>query len=105
MKNSKIFLTRNGRSKVRNIEKCKLLRGPKIRVVTSDLDSDDDDWDIDISHLGGRLLDHHVDVLIEDNQVMMPEEDVYQKEHEFLMMLLTIFKKGRIILCKYLLRV
>ena len=82
MKNSKIFLTRNGRSKVRNIEKCKLLRGPKIRDVTSDFDGDDDDWEIDVSRLGGRLLDHHVDVLIEDNQVMMPEEDEYQEEHE-----------------------
>ena len=82
VKNSKIFLTRNGRSKVRNIEKCKLLRGPKIRAVTSDFDGDDDDWEIDVSRLGGRLLDHHVDVLIEDNQMMMPEEDEYQEEHE-----------------------
>ena len=54
MENSKVFLSRNGKVKVRNIEKCKLLKGPKVQNVMNDIYNDDDDFDIDIGRLGGN---------------------------------------------------
>ena len=83
VQNSKIHLVRNGKVKIRNVEKCKLLKKKiRSRNAVVDISSDEeDDFDLDILRLGRNanasvINDEHVS----DDEQSTTEDDLQQDD-------------------------